>query len=44
MEVVSGKVIEDFYFIWSESDVFHVEDMEANKILSLSASRLHWFV
>lgn len=44
MEVVSCKVIEDTYCIWSESGRFHMEDREANKRLSLSKSHLHKFV
>lgn len=44
MEVVSYKVLQSYYCIWSEDDSFLVEDVEAQRILALSEAQLRWFL
>lgn len=43
MEVVSFKVLRSYYRIWSEDDNFLVEDVEAQRALSVSKAQLSWF-
>lgn len=44
MEVRSCKINECFDCIWFESNLFHVEDIEARKIIQISLSQLRWFI
>lgn len=43
MEMVSCKVYQSHYSIWQEGDRFHVEDVEAHRILAVSEFQLVWF-
>lgn len=44
MEVVSCKVLQSYYRIWSEDDNFLVEDVEVQRSLSMSEAQLSWFL
>ena len=44
MEVESCKVVDALYCIRFNKEYFHIEDVEARKILTLSNTQLRWFL
>ena len=44
MEVESWKVLSSFDYIWSKNDLFHIEDMEAQKSMVVLKAQLEWFL
>ncbi|TYK02777.1 Transposon TX1 uncharacterized [Cucumis melo var. makuwa] len=40
---VSCKIVDPFYCIWLEKGQFHIEDVDFQKIISLSKTQLEWF-
>ena len=44
MEVKNCKIVNSFYCIWFEKGRFHIEDVDFQKIISLSKTQLEWFI
>ena len=44
IEVESCKVVNALYCIWFDKEYFHIEDLEARKILMLLDTQLRWFL
>lgn len=44
MEVKSCKIADPNYYIWFKKGQFHIEDVDFQKILSLSKTQLEWFI
>ena len=44
IEVERSKVVNTLYCILFDKEYFHIEDVEARKILTLSETQLRWFL